>query len=212
MAYECANGNSNALTRECDGLAEVSSFDDYFLTNGYNCLLVDKATKGNSLYFTLMYLTYKRDWRSVIPKFTEGQFKNLAFSLQQSYRKNHYHNAIHAADVVQNLSFFLEKQQVIEFCELNPLEIFCCLISGAAHDMDHPGTNNLFEIKNRSKLAILYNDLSVLENHHAASLFFLMENPKHDCNVFKHLTAEEKTSSRKQILENILCTDMSKHG
>ena len=58
------------------------------------------------------------------------------------------------------------------------------MISGAAHDIDHPGTNNLFEIKCRSKLATLYNDVSVLENHHAASLFFMLENTKLDCNIF----------------------------
>jgi len=41
---------------------------------------------------------------------------------------------------------------------MTELEIMTILISGAAHDMDHPGTNNLYEIKNRSKLAVLYND------------------------------------------------------
>ncbi len=48
-------------------------------------------------------------------------------------------------------------------------------ISAAAHDVDHPGTNNLFESKTRSKLATLYNDQSILENHHAATFFFLLE-------------------------------------
>ena len=57
------------------------------------------------------------------------------------------------------------------------------LLSGAAHDMDHPGTNNMFETKCKSKLAILYNDQAVLEQHHAASLFFLLENVKYDCDI-----------------------------
>ena len=59
---------------------------------------------------------------------------------------------------------------------MTDLDIFLVFVSGAAHDMDHPGTNNVFESKCRSKLAILYNDQSVLENHHAASFFFLVEN------------------------------------
>jgi hypothetical protein len=50
------------------------------------------------------------------------------------------------------------------------------LISAAAHDVDHPGHNNLFEIKTKSKLATLYNDQAVLENHHAATFFFLLED------------------------------------
>lgn len=99
-----------------------------------------------------------------------------------------------------------------EKCKLSPLEMMCTLISGAAHDMDHPGTNNLFEIKTKSKLAILYNDVSVLENHHSASFFFMIENEKHDCNIFRNLPPAEVAECRKMILENILCTDMSKHG
>lgn len=60
-------------------------------------------------------------------------------------------------------------------------DIFFTLMSGAAHDMDHPGTNNMFEQKCRTKLATLYNDQSILENHHAASFFFLLENESTNC-------------------------------
>lgn len=63
-----------------------------------------------------------------------------------------------------------------EMCNMTDLEIFTTMISGAAHDMDHPGTNNVFETKTKSKLAMLYNDNAILENHHAASFFFLLEN------------------------------------
>ena len=59
---------------------------------------------------------------------------------------------------------------------MSDLEVFATMVSGAAHDMDHPGTNNVFESKTRSKLSILYNDNAILENHHAASFFFLLEN------------------------------------
>ena len=43
-------------------------------------------------------------------------------------------------------------------CQLSDYDIFMTILSAAAHDMDHPGTNNLFETKCKSKLAILYND------------------------------------------------------
>jgi hypothetical protein len=92
------------------------------------------------------------------------------------------------------------------------MEIFMTLLSGAAHDMDHPGTNNLFEVKCKSKLSILYNDVAVLEQHHAASFFFLLDNVKHDCNVFADVPEADRNNGRKIILENMLGTDMSKHG
>lgn len=71
-----------------------------------------------------------------------------------------------------------------EMCNMTDLDIFLTIISGAAHDMDHPGTNNVFEMKNRSKLSLLYNDQSVLENHHAASFFFLVDNGVNNCDIF----------------------------
>lgn len=88
----------------------------------------------------------------------EVRYKNLAFRLMQSYRNNPYHSQVHAADVTQNLAQMIEVQGVKEICDLTSFDIFITLISGAAHDMDHPGTNNVFETKNISKLAILYND------------------------------------------------------
>jgi len=55
------------------------------------------------------------------------------------------------------------------------MDLACLFISAGAHDVDHPGNNNVFESKTRSKLATLYNDIAVLENHHAATFFFLVE-------------------------------------
>ena len=82
MAFDCANGDFSGLIKECAELGTVQPFGQYFLTNEYNCALVEKATKGNSLFFTLMYLAYRDDWRSLIPKFSDQQFRNLAYSLQ----------------------------------------------------------------------------------------------------------------------------------
>jgi hypothetical protein len=119
---------------------------------------------------------------------------------------------VHAADVVQNLVFFFEKCDVRSICAMTEEDIFFCLLSGAAHDMDHPGTNNAFEVKCKSKMAILYNDQAVLENHHAASFFFMLDNINDDCNIMFSFDEKMKVAGRKMILENILGTDMTKHG
>ena len=44
------------------------------------------------------------------------------------------------------------------------------------HDIDHPGTNNAFQQFTQSDLALLYNDQSVLENHHSAMAFKILRN------------------------------------
>ena len=45
------------------------------------------------------------------------------------------------------------------------------IIGGACHDHEHPGVNNVYLVETRDDVAIKYNDVSVLENHHVASSF-----------------------------------------
>ena len=107
--------------------------------------------------------------------------------------------------------FIIFEQGLKDKCDLSSYEIMFTILSAAAHDIDHPGSNNVFETKNQSKLAVLYNDISVLENHHAASFFFLLDNMNYNCNIFSAFSSNLKADARKMIIENILCTDMSKH-
>jgi hypothetical protein len=67
----------------------------------------------------------------------------------------------------------------------------------------------MFETKTKSKLSTLYNDVAVLENHHAATLFFMFE--EEEMNIMETIIGEEYLKARKMIVENILYTDMSKH-
>lgn len=50
-------------------------------------------------------------------------------------------------------------------------QVFSALVAAAAHDVDHFGRTNAYLIKVKHPLALLYNDRSVLENHHAATVW-----------------------------------------
>lgn len=58
-------------------------------------------------------------------------------------------------------------------------------------------------------LAIMYNDESVLENHHLAVAFKLLQSDER--NIFSHLTAKQIKTLRKMVIDMVLATDMSKH-
>jgi len=69
--------------------------------------------------------------------------------------------------------------------------------------------NNAFLIQTGHELAVLHNDRSVLENHHCAQAFKLMQSPEH--NFLDLLPLADRQEIRKTIIELVLATDMAQH-
>lgn len=89
------------------------------------------------------------------------------------------------------------------------LELMALYLAAAMHDYDHPGKTNAYLVATSDPLAILYNDRSILEQHHAASSWLILMDE--DKNFIAHLPQAEKSRLRFLILECILATDLSKH-
>lgn len=62
---------------------------------------------------------------------------------------------------------------------MEPLDEATSLLAAAAHDVDHPGKSSAFLSNSDNPLAILYNDVTVLEMHHASLTFKLTLGKKH---------------------------------
>lgn len=89
------------------------------------------------------------------------------------------------------------------------LDIFVLLVATLVHDVDHNGLNNSFHINSQSPLAVLYNDISVLENHHCSFANKLLARTEN--NIFANMGAEEQQRARTQLIQCVLSTDMSTH-
>ena len=83
------------------------------------------------------------------------------------------------------------------------------LVAAAVHDVDHPGRNNQFLINTSHELATMYNDESVLENHHLAVTFKLLKDES--CNFLENLEPAQMKAFRRMVIDNVLATDMTKH-
>ncbi|XP_075445741.1 3',5'-cyclic-AMP phosphodiesterase 4D isoform X6 [Ascaphus truei] len=118
-----------------------------------------------------------------------------------------YHNNIHAADVAQSTHVLLSTPALEAV--FTDLEILAAIFASAIHDVDHPGVSNQFLINTNSELALMYNDSSVLENHHLAVGFKLLQ--EENCDIFQNLTKKQRQSLRKMVIDIVLATDMSKH-
>nr|KAF6343411.1 phosphodiesterase 3B [Pipistrellus kuhlii] len=90
------------------------------------------------------------------------------------------------------------------------LELMALYVAAAMHDYDHPGRTNAFLVATNAPQAVLYNDRSVLENHHAASAWSLyLSRPEY--NFLLNLDHVEFKRFRFLVIEAILATDLKKH-
>ncbi|XP_023177388.2 high affinity cAMP-specific and IBMX-insensitive 3',5'-cyclic phosphodiesterase 8 isoform X2 [Drosophila hydei] len=125
------------------------------------------------------------------------------------HKSNTYHNSTHAADVMQATGAFIT-QLASKDMVMDRMDEATALIAAAAHDVDHPGRSSAFLCNSNNPLAILYNDLTVLESHHAAITFKLTLGDD-KINIFKNLDKETYKSARSTIIDMILATEMTRH-
>ncbi|KAL2918761.1 3',5'-cyclic-nucleotide phosphodiesterase [Polyrhizophydium stewartii] len=128
--------------------------------------------------------------------------------VKSTYNRNPFHNFQHCFCVTQMMYALLHVTSVHK--RLTSLEKLALIVAAIGHDMDHPGFNNAYQINACTDLATTYNDMSPLENHHAAVLFTILNRP--ETNILGNLSAADYKEARKIIILCILATDMAKHG
>ncbi|ESL11844.1 hypothetical protein TRSC58_00397 [Trypanosoma rangeli SC58] len=175
----------------------------------YDTIELDILTDGNALFFTTYMLLYKLDLVAHF-KLDDTVLQRFLLGVQAGYHPNPYHNAMHAADVTHINYYIMMIAGLKEKCQLSKEEVLAGVIAAAIHDFDHPGLNNNFHAKTNAYLSTLYNDRSILENHHVACVFELVLNPAY--NVFAPLSKEQMQVVRETMIEMVLATDMGNHG
>lgn len=93
---------------------------------------------------------------------------------------------------------------------MDRLDEATALIASAVHDIDHPGRSSAFLCNSDNSLALLYNDICVLESHHAATTFRLTLSDE-KINIFKNLDRDMYKLARSVIIDMILATEMTRH-
>lgn len=139
---------------------------------------------------------------------SEAVWMNFITEIEQFYGNNPYHSQLHAADVLQTCHCILKSTNLDSI--LSKYEVFSLLIAAVIHDYQHLGLTNQFLINTRSDLARIYNDRSVLENHHVASAFAIM-NRSAKYNILLSFAPEQRNAVRANIISLVLSTDMSHH-
>lgn len=136
-------------------------------------------------------------------------FKKFIQKTEELYNRhsNPYHNFKHAASVLNSFYMLLRTTDISQY--FTKTGIGAMVFASLVHDIEHTGRNNLFEINSISKLAVRYNDNSVLENHHAARGFKILAEK--ELNIFKNMHKNDYLFFRKYVIRAILSTDIKKH-
>ncbi|KAM4880188.1 3',5'-cyclic-AMP phosphodiesterase 4A, partial [Sylvia borin] len=174
---------------------------------GLNIFRVSEFSNNRSLSCIMFTIFQERELprRFGIP---EQTLLGYARALELHYHPDvAYHNSLHAADVLQSTHVLLAAPAL--HAVFTDLEVLAALFAAAIHDVDHPGVSNQFLINTNSELALLYNDESVLENHHLAVGFKLLQ--ERGCDIFQNLSRRQRQALRQMVIDMVLATDMSKH-
>uniref|UniRef100_UPI00398EF818 high affinity cGMP-specific 3',5'-cyclic phosphodiesterase 9A n=1 Tax=Pristiophorus japonicus TaxID=55135 RepID=UPI00398EF818 len=134
--------------------------------------------------------------------------QQFLFEVYRNYNNIPFHNFKHCFCVTQmmyGLIWLTDLQN-----NMDDIDILTMLTSAICHDLDHPGYNNAYQINARTELALRYNDISPLENHHCSVAFKILEKPEN--NIFRNLTTEQFKRVREGMIKCVLATDMVRHN
>uniref|UniRef100_A0A672FIB7 High affinity cGMP-specific 3',5'-cyclic phosphodiesterase 9A n=1 Tax=Salarias fasciatus TaxID=181472 RepID=A0A672FIB7_SALFA len=122
--------------------------------------------------------------------------QNFLFEVYCHYNNIPFHNFQHCFCVTQMMYGLIWLTDLRN--KLSRVDLLIMLTSALCHDLDHPGYNNVYQINAQTDLALRYNDISPLENHHCAVAFGILAKVEH--------------GQRHESPQCILATDMSRHN
>ncbi|XP_074131008.1 rod cGMP-specific 3',5'-cyclic phosphodiesterase subunit beta isoform X2 [Sminthopsis crassicaudata] len=162
-----------------DELPGPNKFDIYeFHFSDLECTELELVKCGIQMYYEL----------GVVKKFQIPQevLVRFLYSVSKGYRRITYHNWRHGFNVAQTMFTLLMTGKLKSY--YTDLEAFAMVTAGLCHDIDHRGTNNLYQMKSQNPLAKLHGS-SILERHHLEFGKFLLS--EESLNIYQNLNRRQ---------------------
>ncbi|CAD7943402.1 unnamed protein product [Amoebophrya sp. A25] len=136
----------------------------------------------------------------------EHTVRNFVAVVARNYEKNPYHNWAHAWNVFATTGILL-RDGWHDYAD--DVDIFALMVAALCHDLGHPGLTNEHFVNQGHRLARTYNNLAVLENMHAYTMYTILELP--GCNLLEEFSAAEQAQFRAVATTAIMGTAMTVH-
>ncbi|KAM9794671.1 rod cGMP-specific 3',5'-cyclic phosphodiesterase subunit beta-like isoform 1-T2 [Syngnathus typhle] len=187
--WECEEDELlNILKKDLPPL--IKKFEIYeFRFSDFNCTEMELVKCGIQMYYEV----------GVVKKFQIPQevLVRFMYSVSKGYRRITYHNWRHGFNVGQTMFTLLTTGMLKRY--YTDLEVMAMITAGFLHDIDHRGTNNLYQVKSGNPLAKLHGS-SILERHHLEFGKFLLSDES--LNIYQNL-------NRRQVEHVIHLTDIA---
>uniref|UniRef100_A0A671KI96 Phosphodiesterase n=1 Tax=Sinocyclocheilus anshuiensis TaxID=1608454 RepID=A0A671KI96_9TELE len=126
------------------------------------------------------------------------------YTVRKGYRDITYHNWRHGFNVGQTMFCLLQTGKLRKY--YSDLDAFAMVAAAFCHDIDHRGTNNLYQTKSTSPLAKLHGS-SILERHHLDYSKTLMA--EENVNIFQSLQKRQFETVQHLHDVCIIATDLA---
>uniref|UniRef100_A0AAY4BNJ7 Phosphodiesterase n=1 Tax=Denticeps clupeoides TaxID=299321 RepID=A0AAY4BNJ7_9TELE len=182
------------LKKELPGPRKFEIYE--FRFSDFDCTEMDLVKCGIQMYYEV----------GVVKKFQVPQevLVRFMYSLSKGYRKITYHNWRHGFNVGQTMFTLLTTGNLKRY--YTDLEVMAMITAGFLHDIDHRGTNNLYQVKSGNPLAKLHGS-SILERHHLDFGKFLLADES--LNIFQNLNRRQTEHVFHLIDIAIIATDLA---
>ncbi|XP_053544000.1 rod cGMP-specific 3',5'-cyclic phosphodiesterase subunit beta isoform X2 [Ictalurus punctatus] len=182
------------LKKELPGKNKFEIYE--FRFSDFDCTELDLVMCGIQMYYEV----------GVVKKFQVPQevLVRFMYSVSKGYRRITYHNWRHGFNVGQTMFTLLTTGQLKRY--YTDLEVMAMITAGFLHDIDHRGTNNLYQVKSQNPLAKLHGS-SILERHHLEFGKFLLGDES--LNIFQNLNRRQTEHVFHLIDIAIIATDLA---
>ncbi|MEE6460330.1 hypothetical protein FKM82_000923 [Ascaphus truei] len=174
-----------------------TKFDIYeFRFSDFDCTEIELVKCGIQMYYEL----------GVVKKFQipPEALVRFMYAMKKGYRKVTYHNWRHGFNVAQTMFTLLMTGKLKRY--YTDLEAFAMVTAGFCHDIDHRGTNNLYQMKSLHPLAKLHGS-SILERHHLEFGKFLLADET--MNIYQNLNRRQHEHVIHLMDIAIIATDLA---
>nr|XP_004656116.1 rod cGMP-specific 3',5'-cyclic phosphodiesterase subunit beta [Jaculus jaculus] len=182
------------LKEELPGPTKFDIYEFHF--SDLECTELELVKCGIQMYYEL----------GVVRKFQIPQevLVRFLFSVSKAYRRITYHNWRHGFNVAQTMFTLLMTGKLKSY--YTDLEAFAMVTAGLCHDIDHRGTNNLYQMKSQNPLAKLHGS-SILERHHLEFGKFLLA--EETLNIYQNLNRRQHEHVIHLMDIAIIATDLA---